>query len=162
MNAEKFQNLIFYRYRYFVAYVTMVTVSLGALVWRLDELLPGISESETQQGLSLTQDSTTILEQGVFLPYNLLQTLTTGLMGESALSLRIPSVFLGVAILVMMFSLIHMWHREKIAIASILFLATSSWFLTFARLGTPYIFIAFSVVSIFLVGTLIRHGARIV
>ena len=138
----------------------MILVSVGDLAYRINELLPGPSPSEISQGLAITQDSTTILEQGVYLPYNLLQTISIGVFGESTLALRLPSVVFGFLILVMMYLLIHIWHREKIAIISIIFLATSSWFLTFARSGTPYIYVAFSIVLIFLSGTLLRHGSN--
>lgn len=158
MNAEKLQSLILYRYRYAVAYVALVVAALGALLYRLEELLPGLSPSETEQGAALGQQSVTILEQGVNLPYNLLQTLTVGVLGESTLALRIPSVIVGIAMLIMMFTLIHLWHKEKIAIIAVLFLATSSWFLTFARVGAPFIYSAFAVVALFLCGTLLRHS----
>ena len=160
MNTENLQNLIFYRYRYIIGFLTMVFTAVITLVYRLDSLLPGISDSETEQGLQIIQDSTAIIEQGVYLPYNILQTLSIEMLGESALALRLPSIIFGFAILVMMFLLIHMWHKDKIAISSILFLSTSSWFLTIARDGTPQIYMAFSLVLIFLSGSLLRHAKR--
>lgn len=160
MNAETLQNLIFYKYRYVLAYFAMITVSIGTLIYKLDSLLPGISATETAQGTAIIQDSTTILEKGIYLPYNLLQTLSVEILGESTLALRVPSVFIGFLMLIMMFILIHMWHKDKIAIASLFFLSTSSWFLTFARSGTPYIYMAFSLVLIFLSGTLLRHSEK--
>ena len=158
MNTEKLQSLLLYRYRYAVAYFAMVTSSVVALVYHLRELFPGVSPSEVNQGLAITQDATTILEQGIYLPYNVLQTISIEVFGESALALRLPSVIFGLLLLIMMFALIHLWHKEKIAIITVIFLATSSWFLTFARSGTPYIYTAFCVVLIFLSGTMLRHS----
>ncbi len=160
LNAEKFQNLIFYRYRYAVAYILMVVVSIGTLGYRLDDLLMGLSDSEVEQGLAVTQDSTTILEQGVYLPYNVVQTISADVLGESALALRLPSVLFAGLTLLLIFILVHIWHREKIAIITVMFLATSSWFLTFARLGAPYIYAAFSLTLLFLCGSLLRHSSH--
>jgi 4-amino-4-deoxy-L-arabinose transferase-like glycosyltransferase len=160
MNAERLQDLILYKYRYFISYTLVITTGIGALVFRLTNLLPGISPAETKQGLSLILDSANILEKGVYLPYNLLQTISIDIFGETALGLRAPSLIMGILTLLFMFILLHMWHKDKIAIASVLFLATSSWFLVFARSGTPAIFMVLSVVLIFLSGTIVRHSQR--
>lgn len=138
----------------------MFVVSIIGLLYKLDTLQPGLSMIESTQANSIISDSTYALENGIFLPYNLLQTLLIETLGTSVFSLRLASAIFGFLSLIMMFVLIHLWHREKIAIAAVFFFATSSWFLTTARMGTPQIYIGFSLILIFLSGTLIRHSKR--
>jgi len=158
VNAERLQNLILYKYRYLFAYISMIAIAVSALTYKLGSLVPGVSSQEVDQGLAIVNDSTAILEEGAYLPYNILQTLSIEVLGSTTLALRLPSIVFGALTLAMLFALVHLWHKERIAIVSIIFLATSSWFLTFARIGTPQIYIAFCIALVFLSGTLLRHA----
>lgn len=160
MNVATLQDLVLYKYRYYVAYATVVIASFGTVLYKLPSLVPGLATVEVNQGLAVSADSTTILEQGYYLPYNILQTLSYELIGESVLSSRLPAAVIALLTLGMIFALLHMWHKDKIAIASVLFMATASWFLHFSRLGTPFISLAFSICLLLLSGAMIRHATK--
>ena len=156
MDFSNLQKFFMYRFRYGIAYSIIAVVSLLALFFGLDSLLPGISQTEAASGLANSRFSD-VLESGVYLPYNALQWLSLEILGPTALGLRLPSTIFALATLILLFALLHMWHRERIAISIVLFLATSSWYLNFARFGTPYIYLAFSVTLALFISSMIRH-----
>lgn len=156
MNLERVQQLVLYRYRYAIAYATLIVVSLTSLFFKLGELLPGVSRNEAKLALQ-NFDLGHILERGVYLPYNMLQWAIFQVFGTDAFTVRLASALFGIASLAMLFLILHLWHREKIAISIVVFMATSSWFLNYARYGGEEIYLVFSVTSLVLVTTLLRH-----
>lgn len=156
MNLKQVQNFVLYKYRYAVAYTVLITVSLLSIFFRLGSYLPGLSASEAQLALSNSSISE-VFKSGIYLPYNLLQWLSIELLGPTALAVRLPSALVALVSLAMLFILLHMWHKDKIAISVVVFMATSSWLLNFARYGGQEIYLLFATTALIFFGTVLRH-----
>lgn len=152
-NIEK---LFLYKHRYGIARGIIVLLVFTLLFLRLPDLVGGMATLEfesanTAENFSVLRDSL------VNAPYLLLQKLSLSLFGAGQLALRLPSVVFGVALLFGLGFLIRHWHRERRAIIAVLLVATSSWFLHLARLGSPAVWAAAAIAGIILAASWLHH-----
>ncbi len=157
MKSTLVEQLSIYKYRYQISYALLLVVPLLLLLVKLGDLTPGLNALEARSALQ-SQDLGGILSNPVNFPYQLLQYLSITLLGPTAWAVRLPSVIFGILLLVGMFKLFHIWHQPRIAIIGTLFVAASSWFLNFARFGTPAIVVATMIVAVLLVSAWFHHA----
>jgi 4-amino-4-deoxy-L-arabinose transferase-like glycosyltransferase len=82
------------------------------------------------------------------LPYLYLVKISVKIFGLNPLAVRLPSILLGMATLVLFWLAIRSIVDKKIASPTIILLSTSTWFLSFARTASPAISYAFFIIGI--------------
>lgn len=147
MKPGLFQQLTLYRYRYAVGYSLLVLFGVVMLTWQLQTLGPGLAEHEKASALtSATWQWENWKEAGlniVNLPYILLQKASISILGLSVLSVRLPSVIIGLITSTLFFVLMRSLHRSHIALASSILFAAGSWYIALGRFGAPLIMVPF-------------------
>lgn len=133
-----FKSWWLYKHRYPLSVIIIFLLALLIMSNELSSLLPGLSQAESTQGLEATSVDS-ILENPINAPIKLLQWVNISIFGTTAFALRLPSLLLGVGVVVITYLLIHKWYQRWIAVIGASLLATSSWFLHTTRLGTSQI-----------------------
>jgi len=135
----------------FSSYWDEIIISLGALV--IFVLLLVINLSKQPARLSTTEVNTVLSAHNLHFnnlnPINLLYNLPLHfslLIHSSIGSLRVISVIYAVALLIILYSILTYWFNSLASAVGVALLATSSWFLNMARVGTPEILFAFGAV----------------
>lgn len=138
-----------YRWRYVIGYSLIGLVIVGLLVIAGLFVPSGLSEAEVQSvvashAITLSLDSfqpSFIID----LPYHLLQKGSITLFGLNELSIKLPSLILGLASAFGMLILLRMWFRRNVAVITSILIITTGQFLFIAQSGTPgimYIFLS--------------------
>lgn len=159
---QRVHEYTLYRYRFMLGYsfaLISVVMLIGAAALfvpqgiRLDEQASALQSSQIE--FSEFQPSTV-----VYLPYHLLQLGSFGLFGVSELSIKLPSVLLGITAVIGMFLLIRAWARSNVAVIAALIGATTPAFIFAAQDGTPMIFSIAASIWLLLAATYIarRHA----
>ena len=138
-------NKIWY---FFTGYWDEIIISLGAIV--VFGLLLIFNLSKQPHLLSGAEvNSVTAahnLDFSNLHPINLLYNLPLHFalrLHSSTGSLRVVSVIYGLALLILLYAVLSYWFNGMASAAGVALLATSSWFLNLARVGTPDILFAF-------------------
>lgn len=146
----------------FSSYWDEIIISLGALV--TFSLLLVINLSKQPPRLSAAEVNTAIsahnLHFNTLNPINLLYNLPLHfalLIHASTGSLRLISVVYGVALLILLYIVLTYWFNALVSAIGTALLATSSWFLNLARIGTPDILFAFGTVVLIASCMLFMH-----
>ncbi len=154
MNASLIRELILYRYRYVISYSLFAVLLIGLSFIDLGSVPYGISNSEMNSAVasnSLNPYRPQITDI-VNLPYHLLQKLSIGLLGLSALSIKLPSVILAIASGIVMMLMLRLWFRHNVATLTLLISIISVPFISMARTGTAGIFFVFVLLVILYAG----------
>lgn len=131
-----------YRYRYVIGYSLAFFCVVGLLAGAALFVPQGIRAQEQRSALSsnsiefLHFNPDTVID----LPYHLLQLASMALLGVSEISIKLPSVILGVFAVIGIFLLIRAWMRSNVAVIATLIGATIPAFIFTAQDGTPMIF----------------------
>lgn len=175
MHAQPVDDYALYRHRYGFAYTVLAVLTVILLTLNFTSLPPGLSQAEQASALvssrlNLTFESITAAPKALLeflqhtntvdLPYHLLQKYTLETFGLSPLGVRLPSLLLAGASIGALFILLQRLIRAKSAIVASLLIATSSWFISLGRLGTPDIMIVFWTVSLLLLTIAISQQAK--
>lgn len=177
MNTTPVSELTLYRYRYLIGYTLLVVLSIALLVINFHTLPPGMTASEQASALASSRinlhfrldsfdnfsgDLLNFLRttDAVNLPYHLLQKASLQFFGLSPLGVRLPSILAAAASIFMLFGLLRRWLRPNTAILTSLLVATSSWFVSIGRLGTPDSMVIFWTSTLLLLATLISQESR--
>ncbi|HSX28813.1 MAG TPA: glycosyltransferase family 39 protein [Candidatus Saccharimonadales bacterium] len=147
MKPGIFQQLTLYRYRYMVGYILVALFSISMLTWQLTTLGPGLADAEKASAVhSAMWQMHNWKEAGlqvVNLPYVLLQKTSIAALGLSVLSVRLPSVIIGLGTGALFFLLMRLLHKSHVALSASLLFAAGAWYIGIARFGAPYIMIPF-------------------
>lgn len=147
MKPGLFQQLILYRYRYAVGYCLFILCGVMVLVWQLGDLGPGLAAAEKTSALTSAHWQWQHWQEAglhiVNLPYIVLQKATISLLGLSVLSIRLPSVLIGLSTGILFFLLMRNMHRSHVALSASVLFAAASWYVAMARFGAPFIMIPF-------------------
>ncbi len=119
----------------------ILLLAFGARVWDLTIVPPGLTHDEASNG----HDSAAILEgvHRIYFPvgygheplYNYSAAVTTALLGQSIFSLRITTVFWGLAQAVLTAALARRWWGRSASTVTLAVYATSFWALMLSRVG---------------------------
>lgn len=149
MKPGLFQQLILYRYRYVVGYGLLALFAVAIATWQLSNIGPGINGVEQSSAMSAAtwhvnwQQWQNATMQVVNLPYILLQKASIAAFGLSTLSIRVPSVIIGLVTTFMFAQLMRRLYRPHVAVLGSVFLVASSWYISLERFGAAYIMVPF-------------------
>ncbi len=124
-----------YKYRFYFGYFLLTVSVATTMFYRLGTLVPGVNEAESLNAVK-SMDLSAILSSPVDFSYHLLQYIFIGILGPTALAMRLPGVFIGLATLGLFFHIVNSRFSKRAALVATFLLATSSWYLNYARLGT--------------------------
>ncbi len=118
------------------AFTVLFIVLSGALLFRLESLLPGYSTGEQAVYTGASQLKS-IWENPINAPYELFIYGLRHIMPDTMLVGRLASAAVGWLTVILFCILVYRWHGTRAAFIGTLLFGTSSWFLHTARLGTP-------------------------
>jgi hypothetical protein len=138
-----------YRWRYIIGYSLIGLIIVGLLVIAGLFVPSGLSQAEihsvvASHAITFSLDSfdpNFIID----LPYHLFQKGSIALLGLNELSIKLPSLILGLASAFGMLVLLRMWFRRNVAVITSILIITTGQFLFIAQSGTPgimYIFLS--------------------
>ena len=157
-------ELTLYRYRHLIGYSALVLATVGLLLLFITKIPAGLSAAEEASALSSSQIvfDQHFLERTstVDLPYHVTQWASLKLFGLGAIGVRLPSLIFGALSMLCILLLLRRWLQENVAICWGLLVATSTWFLTLGRSGTPEVMVAFWTSLILLLATLVSQQSR--
>lgn len=131
-----------YRGRYIIGYVLGLIVITALIIFAALYVPGGLREAERTTAVASATlefsefDPSTV----VSLPYNLLQRASFELFGVSNLSIKLPSLLLGLTSIVGIFFLIKEWYRKNVAMIAAVLAATMPMFVFMAQDGTPTVY----------------------
>ncbi len=132
-----------YRWRYLLGYgvIVVLMIALLAVTWLL--IPGGITAAEMNS--AVTSSSLTFSLQAfkpeaiVNLPYHLLQHISFSLFGISNLTIKLPSLILGLFSALGILLLLRMWFKQNVAVITTVLVITTGQFLFISQDGTPTI-----------------------
>lgn len=148
MKRNIIEQVLLYDYRYLIAYIGLVVTALVTHLWRLGDLVPGLSRFEAQYVSTLDWGS--LIDNPLFWPHKVLTLLLSDYASPEAMWLRAASVVVALGAIALFFFLIRNRFRDRVSIIAVGLLMTSSWWLHFARLARPEIMIPFAIFAIML------------
>lgn len=174
MNIRPVTELTLYRYRYAIGHSLLALLIVGLLTLNFQSLPAGLSTAEQSSALASSQISLQIdinnpfdgvlyflqTTNAVDLPYHLLQKASLTLFGVSPLGVRLPTIIMAALSAFMLFVLLRRWLQDNAAVVMGVLIATSSWFLTIGRIGTPDIMIVFWTSLLLMLATLISQESK--
>lgn len=145
--GRQITDYLLYRWRYIVGYGVIAIIFVLMLVVAGVFAPGGLSQAEMQSvvtssalGFSLSSFDAGMV---VNLPYHLLQRVSIELLGVTPLSVKLPSLLLGLFSGVGLLLLLRTWFRHNVAIITAIVAITTGQFLLVAQSGSPgisYIF----------------------
>jgi hypothetical protein len=136
---------ILYRWRYYIS-CGLAGLLIGSLLIVATIFVPG--------GLSVAEQASAVISSGlsplsldpmsvIDLPYNLLQHLSFMALGVTTLSIKLPSLILGLLSLVGIILLLRHWSHTNVAVIAAVIVTTTSQFIFSSQDGTPGIMYIF-------------------
>jgi 4-amino-4-deoxy-L-arabinose transferase-like glycosyltransferase len=163
MHKIDITEFFIYRYRYALGYGLIGLLLIGLLFFAA--LYVPNSLSKTEINSVITSDSLSLksLNQAVIinLPYHLLQKISLALFGISNLTIKLPSIILGLLSTVGLFFLLRNWFKRGIAVLVSIIATITGQFLLFAQSGSPSILYLFWPIVMLLLVTLIANRHRL-
>lgn len=164
MNTNTLRELLLYRYRHALGLFLLATLTVGLLTLNITSLPPGLSTNEETSAVTSSQivlDASFLQStQIINLPYHLLQKVSLYFFGLGTLGVRLPSVILATLSAYFMFLTLRRWFTQNVAVIMGMITASSSWFLSFSRLGVPEIMVVFLTTLIMFLATLISQETK--
>jgi len=134
-----------YRWRYTIGYILLIILVLSALACAAFYVPGALRDGEVQSALASgvlsmhSIDPMTVVN----LPYHILQRLSFLAFGVTTLSIKLPSIILGLLTIFGILLLVKVWFRRNIAIIMVAVATTTTQFLFMAQDGTPAIMFNF-------------------
>lgn len=138
-------DYLLYRKRFILGYSVIGLAAVGLLLIAGLYVPGGLSDAEMRTAVisnALSIDSFDP-ESIVNLPYHLLQRLSFTAFGVSQLSIKLPSLILGLLSIIGMLVLLQSWFRRNVAIITTVLVVTTGQFLFVSQSGTPNILYVF-------------------
>lgn len=163
--GKKITDYLLYRWRYVIGY-SVIGISIVGLLLLAGLYVPGSLNKEemdsvvASHSLSIKSLEAFDPKSVVNLPYNLLQRLSTELLGVTNFSIKLPSLLLGVLSALGMILLLQMWFRKNVAILTTVLVITTGQFLFVAQNGTPSIVYIFWSVWLLLAAMMVSRRAK--
>lgn len=157
--AKAISSFSLYKWRYWIGY-GLVTIALTAMLAVVAVYSPGALSGSEISSLQDTSSirSTNIATIGVInLPYHILQHLSLSIFGVSQLSIKLPSLLLGLFSAIGIILLLREWFRRNIAVIASFIVITNGQFLFLAQSGTPDIMYVFWPIWILLLATYVAR-----
>lgn len=147
---SKVTDYLLYRWRFRIGFLVVAFVVVGVVIFTALNMPGALREAEQQTALTSSKLSATSLDVNsiVNFPYYILQRVSFLIFGVTTMSIKLPSIILGVLTTLGIFLLAKNWFSRSIGVMVTLLATTSTQFLFIAQDGTPAI--TFSVVTIWL------------
>ncbi len=130
---------ILYRWRYSIGYI-LVGLLVSILLIAATFYVPG-GLSASEMASTVTSNNVSLQDFGpatvIDLPYTLLQHACFALLGITTLSIKLPSLLLGLLSLLGIILLLRHWFHMNVAVISALIVITTSQFIFASQDGTP-------------------------
>jgi len=149
----------FYRWRYILGYL-FVGILVALVVTTASVYVPGaLREGEIAASLKSGALSVESIEPQMVidLPYHILQRFSFILFGISTLSIKLPSIILGLLTILGVFLLTRTWFRRNVAVLTTIIAVTSTHFLFLLQDGTPNIMFSFLTVWLLFAATYVTR-----
>ena len=152
-------DYILYRRRFLLGYLFIFAVVTVMVVIASVYVPGGLREAEIASSLQSGKLSVESLEPPMVidLPYHILQRVSFMLFGVSIVSIKLPSILLGIATAVGFFLLARTWFRRNVAIISTLLAVCSAQFLFLIQDGTSDIMYSFLTIWILFAATYVTR-----
>ncbi len=152
-------DLWLYRWRYAIGYL-LATLAVGLVIAIATLYVPGaLRQAEIDSALmsgSLSMSSMSP-HMVVDLPYHIFQRLCFMMGGVSTLTIKLPSIILGLVTIIGVFVLIRTWFRRNVAVLTTILAATTTLFLFLIQDGTPAIMYSFLTIWILFAATYVTR-----
>ena len=138
-------RLWLYRYRFVLGYI-LLGLAFAATVIFLPFLTPaGLSTAEMESATTSFNTNFASLADGniVDLPYHILQKLSILLFGLSIYSVKLPSIFIGLLLGLLLILLLNRWFKSNVALFASIITVFSAPFLFLTGSGAPLIMLVF-------------------
>jgi len=150
-----------YRLRYKLAYAVLAILTVGLLIIFSDAIPPGLSNDEQQSVIASSQVTFNQLPAEIVdLPFHALQKLSVQYFGITPLGVRLPGVIFGALTALCTCLMIRRWFTKNVALTAGVIFVTSAWFLSFARLGAPFIMVPFWTSLLLLIATYVSQETK--
>jgi hypothetical protein len=163
--GKKITDYLLYRWRYILGYL-IIGLTIASLLLLAGLYVPG---GLTQEEMANTVTSNTLAFKSldsftpsaiINLPYNLMQRLSTVVLGVTNLLIKLPSLILGALSAFGMILLLQMWFRRNVAVLTTVLIITTGQFLFVAQNGSPNIVYIFWSVWLLVAAMMISRGAK--
>ena len=152
-------DLLVYRWRYILSYVfvglIIAIVVAIASIYVPGALRSGEMNSALQSGALSVESLDPLMV--IDLPYHILQRLSFMAFGVSIVSIKLPSILLGLATILGVYLLVRTWFRRNVAVLTTAVAATSTQFLFLLQDGTPNIMFSFLTVWLLFAATYVTR-----
>lgn len=138
-------DYILYRWRYIVSYSLIGLIVGGLLVVAALYIPGGLSKAETGSAVASNALSIRAFDPAMAInfPYALLQHLSFSVLGVTTLSIKLPSLILGLLSALGIILLLRSWFQDNVAIIAAMITLTTSQFIFTSQDGTPAIMYIF-------------------
>lgn len=154
------RDYLLYRWRYPLGYIGIIAIL--SIVFTMSALyVPGsLREGELQSSLQSANLSLKSIEPAMVinLPYHALQRLSFATFGVTTLSIKLPSIILGVCTALGVFLLLRTWFRKNVAVLGTVLATTTTQFLYLTQDGTPDIMFSFTAIWLLFVATYVTRN----
>jgi hypothetical protein len=163
--GKKITDYLLYRWRYILGYVIIGLIIASLLLLAGLHVPGGLTQEEMQSTVESHSLSATSLDaftptSVINLPYNLLQRVSTEVLGVSNFSIKLPSLLLGALSAFGMILLLQMWFRRNVAVLTTVLIITTGQFLFVTQNGTPSIVYIFWSVWLLVAAMMISRQAK--
>lgn len=136
---EKVTSYTLYRWRYILGYTIGGVIIALILVFNLLYVPSGLRNAEQASSIASGALAFAHFEPDtvINLPYHILQRASFALFDVSTLSIKLPSILLGLLAIIGCYLLIATWFRRNVAIITTIIAATMPAMLFIAQDGTP-------------------------
>ena len=155
-------KLFLYRHRFLIGYIL-----LGLMFTLLLFSLPLIAQKDlSAPEIESATNSYYLGKSGIMegdlvdLPYRLLQKICISLLGLSNYSIKLPSIFVGLLLGVLIILLLNRWFKSNVSLLASCLVVLSTPFLFLAGSGTPLIMIVFWPTLLLWLGSKIQGEKR--
>lgn len=152
-------DYLLYRWRYVLGY-SFIIIVLATLITFASLYVPGaLREQEITASLKSGALSIHSLEPSMVidLPYHILQRFSFMVFGVSTVSIKLPSIILGILTVLGIFLLLRTWFRRNVAVIVTVLAVTSAPFLLMVQDGTPDIMYSFLTIWILFASTYVTR-----
>lgn len=150
-----------YRWRYVVGY-SLLGITLITLLLMVALYVPGgISDKEMESAVKSSSLSFSNFNPAMVidLPYHILQRISFKIFGITPLSIKLPSILIGLATIVGLIILLRTWFKDNVAILTTILVVSTSQFLLITQNGTPSIIYVFWSIWILVAAMMVSRGS---
>lgn len=162
--VTRITDYFLYRWRYLLGY-GVIMIMMIALIGVAGFFIPGGITASEMESTVVSSNFTLSLQNFdpnaiVNLPYHLLQRLSISQLGVTQLSIKLPSILLGLFSALGLLLLLRMWFKQNVAVITTVLVITTGQFLFLTQSGTPAIVYVFWSVWLLVSALMVSRKAK--